>query len=286
LPPWRDGTIIAAMPRIVSSRTRGAPRALLLLSVTLGLALSLAPRPAGAAAEFVYRNITLPRGDLALDLGLGLGHSPRAPNGSYNGFGMNLEIAGGLTHELELGLRTGFRFDDDGQATKADGYGRTYETETFGTGGDRVANPELRLRWAVARGSVAQIALEGRAYLPFETGTRFGVMFAVPFVLRLGRVRVDTGVYVPLLFYNPTQSAISVPFHVWIQATSSFWLGPLFGLRVNNPGSREDVPFGFGMGWAMGHAIDLRTWFLFPRLNGDQAARTFGAGLALQIRFE
>ena len=33
-------------------------------------------------------------------------------------------------------------------------------------------------------------------------------------------------------------------------------------------------------------AIDLRTWFLFPDINHNEAARTFGAGLALQIRFE
>jgi hypothetical protein len=34
------------------------------------------------------------------------------------------------------------------------------------------------------------------------------------------------------------------------------------------------------------HGIDLRAWFLFPQINGNAAARTFGTGLALQIRFE
>jgi hypothetical protein len=282
LPRRRDRTIIARMPRPVSRIMSGARRLLSALTV----ALALAPSPARAAAEFVYRGITLPRGDVALDLGLGFGHAPIGnTDRSWNGFGMNLEISGGLTHELELGLRTGFRFDTDGQVTKADQYGRTYDTETFGTGGDRVANPELRLRWSVARGSVAQIALETRVYMPFERGTHFGFMFAVPLVLRLDRVRIDTGLYVPIIFDDPRYSAISIPIHVWIQATSSFWLGPLFGLRINNPGA-DEYPFGFGMGWAMGHAIDLRTWFLFPHLNGDQAARTFGAGLGLQIRFE
>jgi hypothetical protein len=259
-----------------------------LVAVTLGaLAAVAAPaRPARAAAEFVYRGITLPRGDVALDLGLGFGHAPRGPNSNFNGFGMNLEIAGGITHDLELGLRTGFRFDDDGQATQADRYGRTYDTETFGIGTDRMANPELRLRWSVARGSIVQLGLETRAYLPFEAGTRFGFMIAVPFVLHTGRLRVDTGLYVPIIFTDPkTTTAVSIPIHVWIQASSSFWLGPLFGLRFNNPGN-DEYPFGFGMGWSMARAIDLRTWFLFPHLNGDQAARWFGAGLALQIRFE
>ncbi|HVZ71833.1 MAG TPA: hypothetical protein VHJ20_05600 [Polyangia bacterium] len=258
------------------------------LALGLACVVASAARPAHAAAEFVYRGITLPRGDVALDLGLGFGHAPIDANRSYNGFGMNLEIAGGITHELELGLRTGFRFDDDGQATQADSYGRAYETETFGTGHDRVANPELELRWSVARGSAVQIALETRAYLPFETGTRFGLMFGVPLVLRLANVRVDTGVYVPILFYDPTATAVSIPVHLWIQASPSFWLGPLFGLRIDDRtgGPREKYPFGFGFGWAAARAIDLRTWILFPHLNGDQAARTFGAGLSLSIRFE
>jgi hypothetical protein len=36
----------------------------------------------------------------------------------------------------------------------------------------------------------------------------------------------------------------------------------------------------------LSNAIDLRGWFLFPHINGSEAARTFGAGIALQIRFE
>jgi hypothetical protein len=257
--------------------------------VTLAAALLLAAAPARAAAPFVYRGIVLPRGDVALDLGLGFGHAPDGGMGdrSSNGFGMNLEVAGGVAHELELGLRTGFRFDGDGQSTQADGYGRLYETETFGTGKDRVANPELRLRWAVARGAVAQIGLEGRVYMPFESGTRLGFMFDVPLALRLGSVRIDTGLYVPILFTEPrTTTGISIPIHVWIQASPTFWLGPLFGFRVMNPGGQESLPFGFGIGSSVHRVIDLRAWFLFPHLNGDQAARTFGAGGALQIRFE
>jgi hypothetical protein len=253
-----------------------------------GLAFLLAARPATAAPEWIYRGLTLPRGDVALDLGLGLGHEPLDANRSYTGFGMNLEIAGGITSELELGLRTGVRFDVDGQVTRADSYGRPFETETYGTGFDRMANPELRLRWAVARGSVAQLGLEMRAYFPFEEGTRFGVMFGVPLALRLASVRFDTGLYVPILFYDPTRSAISVPLHIWIQASARFWLGPLLGLRIVNtgPGNHSEYPVGFGLGSALSRAIDLRAWFLFPDLSHDEAARTFGAGVALQIRFE
>jgi hypothetical protein len=251
----------------------------IILSLT---AIALAPR-AEAAPSWIFRSITLPRGEVALDMGLGVGHGP--PDAT--GLGMNLEIAGGVTHDLELGFRTGFRFDIDAEVTQADRYGRPFDTETYGTGHDHVANPELRMRWAVARGTNAQLGLEVRAYLPFESGTRFGLMFGLPIALRAGAVRIDTGLYVPVIFTDPTTTIVSVPVHVWIQVTSSVWLGPLFGLRViSQNGSTNEYPLGFGLGTMLRHNIDLRTWFLFEHINGDAAARTFGAGLALQIRFE
>jgi hypothetical protein len=37
---------------------------------------------------------------------------------------------------------------------------------------------------------------------------------------------------------------------------------------------------------ALASAIDLRIWMLFPDISGDAAARRFGAGVGLQIRFE
>ncbi len=242
---------------------------------------------AQAAPEWIFRRLTLPRGDVALDIGLGLGHEPFA-NRSTTGFGMNLEIAFGVTHDLELGLRTGTRIGGDGEATQADRYGRTFDTETYGTGHDAVANPELRMTWAVAQGPMVHLGLEGRVYLPIENGTRVGVMFAVPLRLRLGAVRIDTGVYVPILFYARTQDTISFPFHIWLQASRTLWLGPLLGVKFANDGSAShtEYPLGFGLGTALANAIDLRTWFLFPDINRDEAARTFGAGVALQIRFE
>jgi hypothetical protein len=249
---------------------------------------------AQAAPEWIFRRLTLPRGDVALDLGLGLGHAPIGADRSITGFGMNLEIAFGVTHDVELGLRTGLRIGADGEATQADRYGRTFDTETYGTGSDALANPELRMTWAVAQGSMVHLGLEGRVYLPIERGTRVGVMFAVPLRLRLGAVRVDTGVYVPILFYDPTWTTISFPFQIWLQASRTLWLGPLLGVKfvdgngnAGTPRERHtEYPLGFGLGTALSNAIDLRMWLLFPDINHNEAARTFGAGLALQIRFE
>jgi hypothetical protein len=275
--------IIATMRRSTTKGNAGVPRGVLFAAA---LTVLLVSARASAASEWIYRGITLPRGVVALDLGLGYGHQPLDATRSIGGFGMNLEIAGGLTHDLELGLRTGVRFDDDGQATAADVYGRPFDTETYDVGGDRMANPELRMRWAVARGSNVQLGLEGRAYLPFATNTHFGLMFAVPLALRLGSVRIDTGLYVPIIFDDPTTTVVSIPVHVWIQVSSTLWLGPLMGLRIDSRSGHDGYPFGFGLGSALSRQIDFRAWFLFPDLNRDEAARTFGAGVGLQIRFE
>jgi hypothetical protein len=279
LPAPADRTIIAAMRRSTTSYVGAA---------ALAFAFAHFGRPAqAAAAEWIYRGLTLPRGEVAIDIGVGYGHDhDRTPaDRAVDGWGLNLALAVGVTHELELGLRTGVRLDDGGQFTQADRYGRTFDTETYGTLNDRVANPELHLRWTVARGSAALIGLETRAYLPIEAHSRFGLMFAVPIALRLGSVRIDTGLYVPILFYDPTRSVVSIPVHLWIQATPTFWLGPLFGLQIYSPGGHDAYPLGFGFGSALAYNLDLRAWFLFPDLNQDEAGRTFGAGVGLQIRF-
>jgi hypothetical protein len=253
------------------------------------MAATVAMEPAArAAAPFVYRDQVLPSGDVALDLGLGIGHAPAPPGPDQNGLGMNLEISAGVSREAEIGFRTGLRLDRAGQYTQADGYGRPFDTETYGTAGDRVANPELYGRWRLARGPNAQLAAELRAYLPIETGSRFGMMVALPIALQGGVVRLDTGVYIPVLFYDPTLTVISIPAHLWFQVSPTLWLGPLFGIRVFRRGSASatEYPFGFGIGSMLTHALDLRAWLLFPDINQDQPSRSYGGGFAFQIRFE
>jgi hypothetical protein len=248
-------------------------------------ALSSWAAAARADAPWVWRGIVVPHGQVALDIGGGLGHIPD-PDGR-TGFGLNLELKAGVGPGLELGIRTGIRADDAGRATQADAYGRPFDTETYGTNGDTVANPELHLKWAVARGPAAELGLELAAYLPIENGSRFGMMFALPLALHASSIRVDTGLYVPILFYDPTVSIISIPIDLWIQATRTFWLGPLFGLRFIHAGGHESeaFPFGFGIGNTIAPNADLRAWFLFPDISADEAARRFGAGLAFEIRF-
>jgi hypothetical protein len=254
-------------------------------AAALIFAISTWSLAARAEAPWVWRGLVVPHGQVAVDIGGGLGHLAD-PDGR-TGFGLNLELKAGVGPGLELGVRTGIRVDAAGRATQADQYGRPFDTETYGTNGDTVANPELHLKWAVARGRAVELGVELAAYLPIEDGSRFGMMFALPLVLHSSSVRVDTGLYVPILFYDHTWSAVSVPIQVWIQATRTFWLGPVFGLRFihQNGNESEQFPFGFGIGNAISPNADLRAWFLFPDISEDHAARTFGAGLAFELRF-
>jgi hypothetical protein len=253
--------------------------------VAMLVATFISTSRAAAASPWIYRGLTLPRHDIALDFGLGYGHANADPN-EVDGFGLNLELRAGVTHNFELGFRMGFRLDEGGQLTQADRYGRPFDTETYGTLGDRVSNPELRFRWSVARGYAAELGIELRAYLPIENGSRFGFMFGLPIALRAGPIRFDTGLYVPVIFYERTETKVSVPLHIWIQASYNFWLGPLLGLRFESPGGHTAYPLGFGLGWQASRAVDLRTWFLFPDMNQNAAARTYGLGIALEVRFE
>ena len=112
----------------------------------LGSFALVAVRSAEAAPEWVNRGITLPRFGLSFDAGLGVAHA--APFNGITGAGLNLEGAFGITSDLEIGLRTGVRFSDDSKATRADEYGRLFdtETETDATGADVFANPEFHIR--------------------------------------------------------------------------------------------------------------------------------------------
>ncbi len=239
-----------------------------------------------AAPPFVDRNITLPRGDWAFDFGLGINHVSRP--GDDFGPGFNLEGAVGVTRALELGLRTGLRFNWPARwegPYGADAYGRPFDNETYGTGNDPVANPEFHIRGALVEGDVVELGLEGRINLPFDRP--FMVMPAMPLAFHFGHaVRLDTGVYVPILFYDqPTAVVIDFPFHLWIQATDQLWLGPLLGIRVYaSDANHTEIPFGFGLGYSILRTLDLKTWLLF-----QDVARTpdpWGLGVGIQVRIE
>lgn len=249
------------------------------------------PRTASAAPRWIDRPITLPRLVFAGNVGLGVGHADPPGNGNgFTGPGLNLEGALGITDNVELGLRTGVRFNDDARLLQADQYGRTLWTETYGTRFDTAANPEFRVRWNFYSGSVAEVGLDARMYLPFEDGSRVGFMAGLPLAFHIADfMRIDTGVYLPVVFTDPRFVAFSVPGYFWFQTSSRFWLGPMTSLRFIDDGpaagdSRTDLLLGFGMGYQVARAVDLKWQLYFPRINQDAGARTFGGGFGVEFR--
>jgi hypothetical protein len=272
----------------------GQKHALALLPL---LVLCGASRDARAAPPWVDRPLTLPGGDWAFNFGLGLGHLHIPPPGPYDdtGAGINAEMAVGLTDRVELGVRGGLRFGNPNErAISGDYYGRLFDRETFretlAEGDEIPSNPEVRVRGLLVEGRVFELALEGRVVVPFAVGTDAGALFGVPMAFHLGeRVRLDLGVYVPVLFVpNDAAVGISVPFDVWIQITQRLWLGPMTGLAFDRPfdSQREVTHFslGFGLGYSITHNLDFKTMFLFPEINNESG--NFGAGAGIEVRIE
>jgi hypothetical protein len=250
-----------------------------ILAVTCSLSAS-----AEAAPPWVERHVVQPKGDWAFDFGLGVGHAGRP---DLTGPGINAEGSVAVTNGLELGLRTGIRMGNEARVTGADGYGRLFDRQTFGVGGDVLANPEFRVRGALVRDRVVELALEGRIVLPIEQGTRAGIQMGMPLWFHLGnRVRLDTGLFVPVVFTTPTFSAFSAPLDVWIQVSPQVWLGPETGFVYYNQSNTVNVPLGFGFGYQFTHALDLKAQLLFPAVNHDDGARNFGAGVGVQVRID
>lgn len=243
-----------------------------------------------AAPPFVTRPMTLPRHDFAGDVGLGVGVVRLdAPNNNITGAGANLEGAFGITENVELGLRAGVRFGDDGRFSRSDYYARTLWTETYGSNyRDQVGNPEVRVRWNFFSGSVLDIGLDWRLYLPTEMPV--GGMFGVPLHFRIGGLmKIETGPYLPVLFTNRTNVALTVPGYFWFQVTEAVWLGPMVSARFRlapDGGDRTSFLAGFGLGVQVHRAVDLKTMLLFPTLGDDPGTRFWGAGFGVQFRIE
>jgi hypothetical protein len=261
-----------------------------LIGLVCAAAFQLLAGESQAAPPWVDRPLTLPSGDWAFDFGLGVGHVP-APDDT--GAGVNAEMAVGITSRIELGLRTGLRLGDGfDRGINADAYGRLFDRQTFDAGAEGaevLANPELRVRGALVREPVVELALEGRVVAPFADGTVAGLMFGVPMAFHLGsRVRLDVGAYVPIVFFRQDAVvAVRLPVDVWIQAAPRLWLGPMTGLvfdRVGDANGSTSVSLGFGLGYEITRFLDFKTMFLFPTINNE--SRIFGAGAGLQVRIE
>jgi hypothetical protein len=86
----------------------------------------------------------------------------------FYGTGLDLEEAAGIGHGMEIGARFGARLDPYARGLRADEVARGPDTETFGTGIDTWANPELRLRWRAIRWRWGEAGVEDRVVLPIR----------------------------------------------------------------------------------------------------------------------
>lgn len=252
----------------------------LLLCVVLAALYGSLAMPAPAQASYLGRGLTLSRSQWELGFGLGLGRQPEVL-----GLGLNLELGYGLTSSTEMRLRTGVRFGSEGRRTQADHYGRPYETETYNTGGDSIANPEIGFRFLLTRGGgTVELALDARFMLP--VGSDLGLMFGVPLSLRLGSsVRLDTGLFVPFQLNDGDHSTVlSFPLHLFFRLDGGTSLGVLTGIRYYD-GNQESIPLGFAIGRQVTWDAELRLWMLFPDVSHSGAARVFGAGAGLYVTF-
>jgi hypothetical protein len=233
-----------------------------------------------SATSFANRSLTLPGGTFELGLGLGVGHLDAI---GYTGLGVNLELGYGLNSNLELRFRTGLRFGEEGRATDADYYGRPVETETsfWNLGGDTLANPEISLRFALNRGGTAELALDTRLYIPVDG--KVGFLIGLPVSLRLEKLRLDTGIFIPIILTEPdTTVNVSIPLHLWLRLDSGIFVGPMTGIYFHDGGG-ESVPFGIGAGTPLAYDADLRFWLLFPEI--DDNSDNFGVGVGLYVTF-
>jgi hypothetical protein len=249
-------------------------RAALVAMMTMTVALA----GEAQAASFINRGLNLPRDSWELGLGAGIGHAGAI---DYTGFGLNLELGYGINSTLELRGRTGIRISQSGKSTQADRYGRPVETETYNTGDDTLANPDIGLRFNLVRGGTAEIALDARVQLPIDPP--LGLLFGLPVALHLGKLRLDTGVFMPIRFYDNTAIDISIPLHFWIRLAGGNFIGPMTGVVWQND-SDTRVPFGIGAGTSLAYDADLRFWLLFQDI-GDSGKKNYGGGVGLYVQF-
>jgi hypothetical protein len=237
---------------------------------------------ARAAAPWVDRAITLPGRAWAFNLGLGLAHVPQSSLAP----GFNIEGAVSIAHGVEIGLRTGLRPGNSARAAQADIYGRPFDTRTYGTGVDTVANPEFYIRARLIESQVVELGVEARAYAPFSVG--FGILAGVPLAFHFGHAaRLDTGVFVPVLFYDPTRTLVNIPAQLWFQTSNRLWLGPLSGVVIQTTGNNDAaVQLGFGLGYSVTSALDFKTWVLFQDVAHGRNNGYWGFGAGLEVRIE
>ncbi len=267
--------------------------------MTFAAAMTVVAIAGDARAEvpWVERPLSLKTMHAQIQAGVGFGQYT-AIDGQKFGTGSNLEAALGLPFLGELSVRTGLRFGDAGKFANADYYARLFDHETANVGHDAWANPEIRLRGTIVDLEVFAIGLESRFVAPLATGSNFSIAPGVPIMIRVPKLaRIDTGVFVPIAFNDPTEYTISIPAQLWIQV-KDFFFGPMTGIRFNrvtttsvdlagvksnSSTTRTDIPAGIGGGYTLGGMLDIKAQLYMLRINGSDWSKTIGGGIGVGL---
>ncbi len=282
-------------------RTRLAVSTLALGSLSATLAAS-----AHADEPFVDRALTLPPLHLSLDAGLGFGQGPAPTSldatglqpvlpdtGVKLGWGSNLEAAVGLPFLGEVGVRVGVRFGepgvDAGWRLGADHFARLFDPVVDEPGTSTVTNPEIRLRGTLIDLKVFELGLETRVVIPTSDGSAFELVPGVPVRIHIpGFARIDTGVWLPVIFSSDPSFTIDIPAQLFFQVNQAFF-GPETGVRFNHPGgdagdSTTDIPAGIAGGYTLGGVLDLKVQVRTERINDVSWTKYIGGGLGVGLR--
>jgi len=209
------------------------------------------------------------------------------------GTGMNAEAAVGLGRGFEAAVRVGARLDDVGRGLRADEVARGYETETFGTGINALANPELRLRWRAVRWQWLEAGLDERFVLPTGPDPNVTEVFGIWMSAHApGRARADVGVDGALTwqsFSTGTQviPALGVPIRLLFSVTRGLFAGAVVTSRYD-AATRYTASYlrttaGAVAGYRRG-ACDLTLGAYLLDVVNDGIDRQ-GLGLGLSCRF-
>jgi hypothetical protein len=210
------------------------------------------------------------------------------------GQGLNLEEAAGVGHGLEVGARFGFRLDATGRGLRADQTARILDPETFGTGTDAAANPELRARARLARWAWGEAGVEDRLVLPIRRTPDVTEVAGGWLALHWAHLlRLDLGCDLVLgseafAASRAVQPALGVPAKLWFNVTRSIMVGAigsidLYGSTAYTT-SHTDVLVEGVVGYRLPFC-DVLASVTFPDLADSAVTRIGGAaGLACTLR--
>lgn len=182
---------------------------------------------ASGPIEYVDRDLTLGEGVLRIDF------APRDFGLMFGGIGggtLTQDVPGFRTGRIDIGILDSTVLTLSAGAT----YGITSDLEAGAIIMPLYLAPdfdfgdiELFTRYRLLDGDI-QIGLQGTVALP--TASNFGLGVGAPVLFKLGKVRIDTGVELEIIFTDPTRVDLDVPVGVTFALQDGFFVGGRTGL--------------------------------------------------------